>query len=104
VESSQNTYKISNVPVIACVQRHHSVHTTFQQRLIIVHDASTACKKLLQRVHGALVARTQRAYSVFTATIAFKICFTYIFEQPYFANKVITFDFSKQFAIVFNNY
>ena len=37
-------------------QRPYSVHTTFPQRLYSVRDASTACKQLLQRVHGAHTA------------------------------------------------
>jgi len=38
-----------------------SVHTTFPQRLFSVHDASTVRKQLLQRIHGAHTARTQRS-------------------------------------------
>jgi len=41
-------------------QRPHSVHTMFPQRLYSVHDASTARKQLLQRVHGASTAFVQR--------------------------------------------
>jgi len=45
-------------------QRPYSVHTTFPWRLFNVHDASMARKKLLQRVHGVLTARTQHTYCV----------------------------------------
>jgi len=64
-----------------------------------------ARKTLLQRVFGALTARTQCTYNVLMAIIAFKIFFNFffIFEQPYVANIVIIFDFSKQFVIVFNS-
>jgi len=80
VGSQRNTPKILNWPVKACTQRPHSVHTTFPQRLYGVHDASTAHKMLPQRVHGARTVRTQRAYNVFTAIIAFKIFFFYFFN------------------------
>jgi len=67
VGSPRNTPKISNLSVIACTQRHHSVHTTFPQRLYSVHDVFTARKQLLQRVHSAYTARSRRAHSVLTA-------------------------------------
>ena len=75
-------------------QRPYSVHTTFPQRFYSVHDGSTARKQLLQRVNGVLTVRTQRL----TAIIAFKIfllIFFLYFQQPYFANIVIYFYFSK---------
>jgi len=55
----------------------YSVHTTFS--LYSVYDASTARKKFpltprSWRAHDALTARTQGAYRVLTAIIAFKVC------------------------------
>ena len=73
------SYTFHNV-LTETLQRPHNV----PQRLYSVHGASTAHKQLLQRVHGALTARTQRshgahtaflrrAHGVLTAIIAFKI-------------------------------
>jgi len=89
----KNTPQISHLPVIACTQRPHSVPTGSTRRLFSVNDASTPRKKFLQRVHGALTAHSQRAYSVLMVTIAFKNLFMILyFEQPYLANIVIYFD------------
>ena len=96
--------QITNSMYTMSSQRPYSVHTTFPQHLYSVHDASTARKKLLQRVQGALTERTHRAYSVLTAIIALKIVLRFsFFEHPYFAYIVLYFDFSKQFFIVFNS-
>jgi len=73
--------------------------TTFSQRLYSVHGASTARKQLLQRIQGALTARTQRSLGDYSVFSLFNLLFLY-FEQPYFANIVIYFYFSKQFVIV----
>ena len=81
-------------------QRFYSVHTAFTQRLYGVYDASTADEKLLQSVHWALTARIQRSRSNHRVLHYFKLI-SY-FEEPYFSNIVIYFDFSKQFVTLFN--
>jgi len=64
VGTPRNTPKISNVQVIACTQRPHSVPTASSRRS---HSVFTARKQLLQRVYGAHTARSRRAHSVLTA-------------------------------------
>ena len=103
--SPRNTYTnitfASKSVYTASLQRPYIVHKTFPQRLYSVHDASTARKKLLQRVCRALMSRLRRAYSVL---MAFKIFFLFsYFEKPYFATMVIYFDFSKLLVIVCNS-
>jgi len=64
VESPRNTPKISNLSVIACTQRPHSVPTASTQRIHSVFTASmtffTARKQFLQRVHSAHTAFSRR--------------------------------------------
>ena len=63
-ERSEIRLKISNLQVIACTQRPHSVPTASSRRS---HSVFTARKQLLQRVYGAHTARSRRAHSVLTA-------------------------------------
>jgi len=67
VGSPRNTPKISNLPVISCTQRPHSVPTTFPRRPYSVHDTYTERKQLLQCVHGTLTASTRCAHGAHTA-------------------------------------
>jgi len=108
VESPRNTPKISNLSVIACTQRHHSVPTAPTRRSHSVHDVFTACKQLLQRAHSAHTTHTafsRRAHTVLTAIIAFKMFYLvyFLFGVTVFANIVIYFYFSKQIVTGFNS-
>ena len=72
VGSPRNTRKnikcVSYSVYTTSSQRPYSVHTTFPQRLYSVHDVFTARKQLVQRVHSAHTAFSQRrAHSVLTA-------------------------------------
>ena len=89
VGSPRKTPKISNLPVIACTQRPHSVPTaptqrshsvftasmTFSQRASSSRSVFTARKR---RAHGAHTAFSLRAHSVLTAIIAFKMFYFFI--------------------------
>ena len=110
VESPRNTPKMSNLPVIACTQRPHSVptastrrsHSVFISSMTLLRRASSCCSRY---AHGVHTTFSRRAHSVLTAIIAFKIfllIFLY-FEQPYFANTFIYFYCSRQFVMVLNS-
>jgi len=105
VGSPRNTPKnIQFVRYSVCTtssQRPNRVHTTFPQRLYSVHDVFTARKQLIaaacsQRAHDAHTASSRRLKRL-------RFFPYFIFEQPYFANIVIYFYFSKQFVIGFNS-
>jgi len=97
--------KISNLSAIACIQRPHSIPAVFTWRHHTVFIASmTACKQLLQCVHGALMARTQRAYSVLMAILAFKIFYlVQILSNHILRTQSSIFTFQSNFFIVFNS-
>ena len=60
--TSKNIKFDSNSVYMTSSNRHNRVNTTFPHHIYSVHDASTARKKLLQRVHGAHTARIQRSH------------------------------------------
>jgi len=89
VGSPLNTPKISNLPVIACTQRPHSVptastlrsHSVFTASLTFSQRASSCCSVFTartRRAYGAHTAFSRRAHSVLTAITAFKIYLLFI--------------------------
>jgi len=82
--------KISNLPVIACTQRPHSVPTAISWRSHSVFTAfmtfsqleSSCCSVFTartQRAHGAHTAFSRRTHSVLTAIIVFEIFYLFYF-------------------------
>jgi len=78
VGSPRDTPKISNLPVIACTQRPHSVptastrrsHSVFTASMTFSQLASSCCSVFTartRRAHGAHTARSRRAHSALTA-------------------------------------
>jgi len=90
VGSPRNTPKISNLPVIACTQRPHSVpsassrrcHSVFTASMTFSQRASSYCSVFTartRRADGAHTAFSRRAHSVLTAIIAFKFFYSFYF-------------------------
>jgi len=67
VGSSRNTPKMSNLSVIACTQRPHSVPTASTRRSQSVFTASMTFSRRASSCCSVFTARTRRAYSVLTA-------------------------------------
>ena len=67
VRSPRNTRRISNLSVIACTQRPHSVPTASTRRSHSVFTASVTFSQRASSCCSVFTARTRRAHSVFTA-------------------------------------
>jgi len=97
VGSPRNT-QASNLPPTVCTQRPHSVPTAFTRRSHSI--APMTLRRRPRSFCSVFMARSRCEYSVITTIIDFLNTFSY-FEQTYFANIVIYFDFKKQFVKVF---
>jgi len=82
--------KISNLSVIACTQRPHSVqtastrrsHSVFTASMTFSQCASSCCSVFtsrIRRAHGAHTAFSRRLHSVLTAIMTFKMFYLFYF-------------------------
>jgi len=96
VVSPRNKPKISNLSVIVCTQRPHSVptastqrsHSVFTTSMTFSQRARSCCSVFTartRRAHGALTAFSRRAHSDLTAIIAFKMFYYFylILSNPF---------------------
>jgi len=100
VGTPRNSLKISNLPVIACTQSPHSVPSAPTRRFHSVFVAPMTLLRHTKSCCSVFTVRSRRAFSVLTAIIEFNIfSFFHILSN----HILVSFGFSKQFVLVFNN-